>query len=160
MNFRERQKISADWRKTSCEMTWSFSFMVFNFNLHLSSSTCVSNLKNGFHHHICHSVTSGIVNMGSSSCLSNFVCCYDKFTHLIDERKVVDFRKAFHIVPHSILLNKRSKSKTNRFTLRWAPELNKSHIANRATSGWQSVTNAAPQGSVLGPVQFNILLVI
>jgi len=45
------------------------------------------------------------------SCLTNLISFYDQVTHLVNEAKAVDvvylnFRKAFDIVPHSILLEK------------------------------------------------------
>jgi len=49
--------------------------------------------------------------MKGRSCLTNLVFFYDQVTHLVDESKSVDvvylgFRKAFDIVPYSILLGK------------------------------------------------------
>ncbi|PKU47065.1 rna-directed dna polymerase from mobile element jockey-like [Limosa lapponica baueri] len=49
--------------------------------------------------------------MGGRSCLTNLISFYDKVTHLVDEGKAVDvvcldFSKAFHMVSHSILLEK------------------------------------------------------
>jgi len=58
------------------------------------------------------------------SCLINLTSFYDQVTHLVDEGKAVDvvhpdFSKAFHIVPHSILLQKLAAHGLDGCTLCW-----------------------------------------
>ncbi|KAJ7424597.1 rna-directed dna polymerase from mobile element jockey-like [Pitangus sulphuratus] len=86
---------------------------------------------------------------------------------LVDEKKEVDvipldFRKASDTVPHTTLLDKLPNCWTSRFTVRWVKSwLNikaQRVVLNEDTSGWWSVSNSVPQGSILGPVLLNIFI--
>ena len=116
-------------------------------------------------HKLIHETQSGFRQ--KHSCQTALVKLVDQWLSCIDKGDIVgtlfvDFRKAFDLVDHSILINKLSLYKFSPLSLRWFQSYlssRKQAIANDVgLSKFANVSSGVPQGSILGTTLFLLFI--
>ena len=114
---------------------------------------------------LLHSTQSGF--RANHSCETALVGMIDNWLTAINKNSMVgvvmiDFRKAFDLVDHNILLKKLKHYKMSENTLNWFSSylINRKQrvFVNDTVSEAETILNGVPQGSILGPLLFLLFI--